>query len=304
MRYRVKKDFVLNGTLLAWGDSLFLQQAQEKEQWEVYSLFSRKLIGTITTEQVSEYLNEDDNMPKERFKRSTGKTLRDITLLFLVLLPLWGTARQEIGKRLKPHYEIPLHNAGKNLVGIPIQWNTKLIQVTDNLFELHLMARMDTGYLIYLINDPDCKFSPKLSFSKSAQWEAVGGPDIYYSANKVKNWRCFPLPINICSSPVYLDSAIFVQTIRRIARNATIEARLDYYLLRIDTIGAKMGYEIKHSTHPKIDSILQSVTTTPKLIEKLPENTYSYRTYCANVSPKNKRKFFGKVWWRIKHPFL
>lgn len=222
MRYRVKKDLVLDSTLLAWGDSLYLQQAQDKGQWEVYSLFTRKLVGIITKEMVDEHLNEDENSPKEKFtKKGTGnRSIKDITVtLLLFFLPLWGMCQQ-----------------GKD----PVQWHTRIVQTSDDIYELHISATIDSNYFLYPLNNRNkCEICPILKLEPSPYWTLLDGPALYSYEARLPVDRCGSLPNPYCPTERFTGSVVYVQVIRKnpIRTNSVVKGYIEYYPTHKDSTG-------------------------------------------------------------------
>lgn len=232
MRYRVKKDFVLNGTLLAWGDSLFLQQTQHKEQWEVYSLFSRQLVGIITTEMVEEHLDEYENPPQEKRRdRPKGKSLRDISLaLLMFILPLRG---------------ITQINVANIKWTAPIQWYTNVVQTGNDIYELHVGALMDTNYFLYPVNDrKKCEFCPTITLEASSQWELLEAPSLYSYGAKLPVDRCGSLPNPYCPVERYTGSVlyIFVCKVLKEHKPPMVKGFIEYYLTNKDSTGSLQIY--------------------------------------------------------------
>lgn len=227
MRYRVKKDFVLEGTLLAWGDSLFVQQSQgdKKDEWEVWSLFTRKLIGRMSTNDVALYLNEDENAPQGKYKKNSGgRSIKDISLvLALFILPLWGMS-QGICHTEKAS---------------PVQWTTKMVQTGDDMFELHLSAKIDSSWFLYPLNERKrCDLCPILMLEKSNFWEAIGGPELYYYDTKILPDRCGSLPSPYCPVERLQYSVVYIQSIKGlVGQNCSIKGRIIYYPTSKDSVG-------------------------------------------------------------------
>lgn len=224
MRYRVKKDFVLNGTLLLFGESLFLQKEQSKEEnYEVYSFFSRQLIGIVNKTEIETYLEQT---PSPTGKHAKGnKTFKDITLVLLWFIIPLGASSQVI---------IPF-----NLPVDPIRWSTKMVQTEDNIFELHLAAKIDSNWFLYPLNErKKCELCPILRLEPSPYWEAIDGPELYYYSSKVPPERCGSLPSPYCPVIRYTDSVMYIQVIRsKVRQNLGVRGYVTYYPTHKDSTG-------------------------------------------------------------------
>jgi hypothetical protein len=221
MRYRVKKDLVLDGTLLAWGDSLYLQQTQDKSPWwEVYSLFTRKLVGIVSKETVEEHLNEDESSPKEKFMKQGNKSIRDIALTLLVfLLPLWGICQQ-----------------GKD----PIEWYSKIVQTGDDIFELHISAIIDTNNFLYALNErAKCEICPVLKLEPSPYWVLLDGPALYYAHKRLPPLSGGSIPSPYCPVERFTGTVTYIQAIRKLPNrtNSVVKGYIEYYPTYKDSTG-------------------------------------------------------------------
>lgn len=247
MRYRVTKDFVLEGTLLAWGDSLYLQQGSD-DKWEVYSLFSRKLVGNIEFGDVKTYLTQVDNPPKGKYlKRPNVKALKDIPLVLLMfILPLWGIAQQ---KEL-PEGTIWTPNED---AGSPIHWITTLVQTGDNIYQLHVAAAIDSNYFLYPLNNrKKCELCPIVKLEPSTKWELVEEPDLYSYGAKLPVDRCGSLPSPYCPVERYTGSVVYI-CVCRVPRSTTrtlIKGIIEYYPTHKDSTGQMRSYRFTKIIHP------------------------------------------------------
>lgn len=221
MRYRVKKDFVLNRTLLLFGESLFLQQSQSEEKiWEVYSFYTRQVVGTVNPTEIDLYLDQEKD-PSGRFEKRKGKntSFKDIPLiLFIFLLPLGAMCQQ-----------------GKD----PVQWYSKMVQTEDNIFELHLSAKIDSNWFLYPLNERKrCDLCPVLRLEPNPLWTTIDGPSLYYSGTTVLANRCGSLPDPYCPVERHLDSVVYIQVIKSVAgRNCSIRGKIEYYPTHKDSTG-------------------------------------------------------------------
>jgi hypothetical protein len=252
MRYRVKKDFVLDGALLAIGDSLYIQQATEQNKWEVYSLFTRKLVKIMTKEEIEEVFYEDGSTPKDKFIRKGGKSIKDIGLiLILFTLPLGAISQNIVNIQ-------PMEHTGKD----PVKWYTKMVQTADDMFELHVSAKIDSNSFLYLLNDRKrCELCPVLMLEPSPFWTAIEGPDIYYYGNKIPPDRCGSLPSPYCPVVRFTDSVVYIQVIQsKAGRNCSVKGHIQYYPTYLDSTGQSKTLMFARSLYSTSEQPITKIT--------------------------------------------
>lgn len=209
MRHRLKKDFVLDGTLLALGDKVFLQKykpaggyepGEEEEAtsstWDVYSFFTRQVIGKIDKQDLEEYFTpcpDDTTFPTERpkTKGGLGKLRKGLTIL-LLLGSLGAKAQEE-----------------------HVKWSWGAVRVDSNVFMVKVEAWIEPGwYLPELFKLPDCELSPVvIDLKHNKSYREMERFSIVMATHKGMDKSC---GINF-----YDETVIYTCPVKRIGHDST-----------------------------------------------------------------------------------
>jgi hypothetical protein len=268
MRYRAKKDFVLNNpegnkTFIAQGDKVFIQQ-YSTGMWEVYGFYSRNLIAVINEDSLQSLFGSEEEFKKPpRDNRFKGRKFGGRTMIFLMLLPFMSMGQVN-----------------------PVVWDWKAVRVDATHFEFQIRALIARGWWIYAPNRQDeCPYSPIVTFERSLAMKPVERIVVLEYLSYANNEGTIGVQPPFCPIPQYRSNVIFMQLFK----------------MPIDSSGVVKG----QITFQAMSRYFASPPTTVdfELHIGAERDPYVVREYGrGRICTTYPKGFFRKAWHRIKHP--